>query len=67
VTDASINAARSGWVEYWHRGHPMRESSKSTERRVAQRLLQTRRRTAGTAQFIAPKTEQLPFLALTEF
>lgn len=53
------------WVEYWHRGTRVRESSQSTERRVAQRLLQTRRRTAGTAQFIAPKTEQLPFTELT--
>jgi integrase len=49
------------WVEYWHRGQQVRESSKSPDRRVAQRLLQTRRRTAGTAQFIAPKTAQLPF------
>src|SRR5262245_59438212 len=54
------------WVEYWHRGEQVRESSKSAERRVAQRLLQTRRRTAGTAQFIAPKTEQLPFSVLTD-
>src|SRR5262249_35914111 len=53
------------WVEYWHRGQQVRESSKSTDRRVAPRLLQTRRRTAGTAQFIAPKTEQLPFAELT--
>jgi integrase len=54
------------WVRYWHRGTCVRESSQSTDRRVAQRLLQTRRRTAGTAQFIAPKTEQLPFSVLTD-
>jgi integrase len=54
------------WVEYWHRGQQVRESSKSTERRVAQRLLQTRRRTAGTAQFIGPKTEQVAFAVLTD-
>jgi integrase len=53
------------WVVYWHRGTRVRESSRSTDRRVAQRLLQTRRQTAGTAQFIAPKTEQLPFSELT--
>jgi integrase len=54
------------WVQYAHRGTCVRESSKSTDRRVAQRLLQERRRTAGTAQFIAPKMEQLSFSVLTD-
>jgi hypothetical protein len=30
------------WIEYWHRGHQVRESSKSTNRRVAEHLLKER-------------------------
>jgi integrase len=49
------------WVEYWHRGEQVRESSKSTNRRRAENLLKERRRTAGTPQFIGPQAERVGF------
>lgn len=61
------------WVEYWHRGAQVRESSKGfaarkdakpsdgTDKRAAERLLQERRRTAGTPHFIGPKVERVMF------
>src|SRR5439155_22555260 len=64
------------WVEYWHRGKQVRESSKGfvwkqdgmpsdgTDRRAAEKLLQARRRTAGTAHFIGPKAERVTFTDL---
>src|SRR5206468_8473561 len=64
------------WVEYWHRGEQVRESSKGfictkdgkpsdgTDRRAAVKLLKERRRTAGTAQFIGPQVERVAFSKL---
>ena len=61
------------WVEYWHNGRQVRESSKGfvykadgtrsdgTERRAAERLLKERRRTAGTPHFIGPTAERVTF------
>jgi len=49
------------WVEYWHRGQQVRESSKSTHRRAAENLLKERRRTAGTPQFVGPQAERVTF------
>ena len=66
------------WVEYWHRGEQVRESSKGfvvrkgakpsdgTDRRVAEKLLQERRRTAGTPHFIGPDAERIDFKALAD-
>ena len=54
------------WVEYWHLGTQVRESSKSTNRRDAERLLQRRRRTAGTPQFVGPQAERVMFPALAD-
>jgi integrase len=61
------------WVEYWHNGHQVRESSKGfvstqnakpsdgRDRRAAEKLLKERRRTAGTPHFIGPKAERVTF------
>jgi integrase len=52
------------WIVYWHRGTRLRESSGSTNRRDAERLLQRRRRTAGTPQFVGPQAERVTFADL---
>jgi len=66
------------WVEYWHRGDQVRESSKGfvcregkppsdgTDRRAAEKLLQARRRTAGTSHFIGPDAERVDFKVFAE-
>lgn len=60
------------WVAYYHRGQEIRESSRSTKRSVAQRLLRERLRTAGTPAFLGPVAERLGFedlaaIYLTDF
>src|SRR5207237_762160 len=66
------------WVEYWHHGQAVRESSKGfvatkggkpsdgTDRRAAEKLLKERLRTAGTAHFIGPQMERVDFKALAD-
>jgi integrase len=66
------------WVEYWHRGEQVRETSKGfvykasgtpsdgTDRRAAEKLLQARRRAAGTPHFIAPRDERVTYDALAD-
>src|SRR5262245_31951159 len=49
------------WVSYYHRGKELRETSHSTDQRVAERLLRERRRKAGTPEFIGPAAERLTF------
>jgi integrase len=61
------------WVCYSHHGQKVRESSKGfvyrangipsdgTDRKAAEKLLQERRRTAGTAHFLGPKAERVMF------
>ena len=61
------------WIEYWHNGKQVRETSNGvvykadgtksdgTIRQVAEKLLKERRRTAGTPHFIGPKAERVTF------
>jgi len=54
------------WVELWHRGRQYRESSHSTDRRVAERLLRRRRDELGAdrlglKRFAGPAQERLSF------
>ena len=60
------------WVSYYHRGREMRESSKSTDKRKAEKLLRERLRTTGTPAFVGPAAERLSFddlaaMYLTDF
>ena len=64
------------WVQYSHRGQKIRESSQGflyngkpsdgTSKRAAEKMLQERRRTAGTAQFIGPQAERVTFEDLAD-
>jgi integrase len=49
------------WIAYYHRGREIRESSKSTDERKAQKLLRERLRKAGTPDFIGPAAERVTF------
>ncbi len=49
------------WIAYYHRGHEIRESAKTTDKRKAEKLLRERLRTAGTPEFIGPAAERLTF------
>src|SRR5438094_549594 len=64
------------WIRYSHRGQRVRESSQGflyngkpsdgTHRRAAEKMLQERRRTAGTPQFIGPQAERIGFKDLAD-
>ncbi len=64
------------WIRYSHRGQRVRETSQGflyngkpsdgTSKRAAEKMLQERRRTAGTAQFIGPKAERITFKDLAD-
>ena len=49
------------WIAYYHRGHELRESAKTTNRRKAENLLRERQRTAGRPDFIGPAAERVTF------
>jgi len=55
---------RIWWIEYWLRGRQYRESSRSTDERLAARLLKRRLREIGAAQlglkpFVGPQEERV--------
>jgi integrase len=45
------------WVRYWHRGEQVRESSKSPERRIAEKLLKKRMGELGRNPQVDPSAE----------
>jgi integrase len=49
---------RTWWIRYQHLGHEIRESSKSEDRRVAERLLKKRWRAIMGNRFLGPKEEK---------
>ena len=49
------------WVQYHHRGRKMRESSKSTNRSEAVKLLNRRMGEMGTGKFVGPDAEKVTF------
>ena len=49
------------WVDYYHNGRELRESSGSNDRRKAEQLLRERLRKAGTPEFVGPAAQRLTF------
>jgi hypothetical protein len=45
------------WVRYWHRGEQVRESSKSVDRRIAEKLLKRRMGELGRNPLVDPSAE----------
>jgi len=52
---------RISWIAYYHDGEEIRESAKTDDEKVAQKKLDARLKTAGTANFIGPKEERVRY------
>lgn len=52
---------RIWWIQYNHRGHVFRESTRSADERLARRLLRKRLGEIGGGIFLGPKTERTTF------
>jgi integrase len=57
----TFRRGRRWWIRYWHRGREYREPARSTDERVAYRLLKRRHGEVAGRTFVGPQEERVRF------
>jgi integrase len=61
---STYRRGRRWWIRYWRRGREFRESARSTDERVAYKLLKKKHGEVAGGTFVGPKEERVTFADL---